>query len=112
MDEVVEVLRDAGLAAEGPVRPMDSGDSAAVKIAVASLGTGGLTAAAKALETMLARHGNKHLLVDGGGERSTLRGTPRRNWSRFFARSMRVVGIRPIHRVGSETESACRTRTS
>ena len=64
VDEVVEGLREAGLTAEEPIAH-GSDHSAAVKITVAFLSAGGLTAAATVLATILARHDNKHLLVDG-----------------------------------------------
>lgn len=64
VDEMVETLRDSGLAAEEPISH-SSGDSAGVRITVAFLKAGGLDAVATALAAILDRHGNKRLVLDG-----------------------------------------------
>ncbi|KRF24360.1 hypothetical protein ASG95_07300 [Phycicoccus sp. Soil803] len=64
VDEMVETLREAGLAAEEPISH-SSGDSAGVRITVAFLKAGGLAAVATALAAILARHDSKRLLLDG-----------------------------------------------
>jgi hypothetical protein len=64
VDEMLEAFREAGLAAEEPISH-SSGDSTRVRITVAFLKAGGLTAVATALAAILDRHSSKRLLLDG-----------------------------------------------
>ncbi|SOC56093.1 hypothetical protein [Ornithinimicrobium cerasi] len=66
VDEVLEALRGAGLAAEEPIEHA-LGDSAGVKITVALLDGGALPALANVLAAILAKHDNKRLIVNKEG---------------------------------------------